>query len=174
MRTIGFWTRLDDAIVNVTLESGPSLILRQRQNGGRIRAAGVEFEVDAPLSPALSLLASAAYVDSVFTEGAGLDGLRVPQVPRWQTSVGGHGTWRQLDYSMDWRFMSSQFDDDRNEFELDRSTMVNARVGWRVRRKLEVFAAIENVLDEEQDVGRTPVRTVGLPRTSRAGLRWAW
>jgi outer membrane receptor protein involved in Fe transport len=174
LRTIGFWTRLDDAIVNVTLESGPALILRQRQNAGRIRAAGVEFEVDAPLSPALSLLASVAYVDSVFTEGVGLEGLRVPQVPRWQTSVGAHGGWRQLAYSVDWRFMSSQFDDDRNEFELEPSTMVNGRVGWRVRRQLEVFAAIENVLDEEQDVGRTPVRTIGLPRTSRVGVRWNW
>ncbi len=174
LRTIGFWTRLDDAIVNATLESGPTLILRQRQNGGRIRAAGVEFEVDARLTSTLTLLASAAYVDSVFTDGAGLDGLRVPQVPRWQTSLGGHGAWRQLAYSVDWRFMSSQFDDDRNEFELDPSTMVNARIGWRVRRKLEVFAAIENVLDEDQDVGRTPVRTIGLPRTSRAGVRWGW
>ena len=174
LRTIGFWTRLDDAIVNVTLESGPASILRQRQNAGRIRAAGVEFEVDAPLAPTLTLQASAAYVDSVFTQGAGLDGLRVPQVPRWQTSLGGHGAWRQLGYSIDWRFMSSQFDDDRNQFELDPSTMVNGRVGWRVRRRLELFAAIENLLDADQDVGRTPVRTIGLPRTSRAGLRWEW
>ena len=173
-RTIGFWTRLDDAIVNVTLESGPALILRQRQNAGRIRAAGVEFEVDARLASTLTLLASAAYVDSVFTDGVALNGLRVPQVPRWQTSVGAHGAWHQLAYSIDWRFIGSQYDDDRNEFELDPSRMVNARVGWRVRRQLEVFAAIENVLDEEQDVGRTPVRTIGLPRTSRVGVRWNW
>ena len=75
---------------------------------------------------------------------------------------------------MDWRFIGSQFDDDRNEFELDPSTMLNARVGWRVRRKLEVFAAIENVFDEEQDVGRTPIRTIGLPRTSRVGMRFVF
>jgi outer membrane receptor protein involved in Fe transport len=173
LRTIGFWTRLDDAIVNVTLESGPALILRQRQNAGRIRATGVEVEIDAPLAPTLSVQASTAFVDSVFTEGAALDGLRVPQVPRWQTSAGAHGAWRQLAYSVDWRFIGSQYDDDRNEFELGPSTMVNARVGWRVRRR-EVFAAIENVLDEEQDVGRTPVRTIGLPRTSRVGVRWEW
>jgi outer membrane receptor protein involved in Fe transport len=157
----------------VTLESGPALILRQRQNAGRIRATGVEVEIDAPLAPTLSVQASAAFVDSVFTEGAALDGLRVPQVPRWQTSAGAHGAWRQLAYSVDWRFIGSQYDDDRNEFELGPSTMVNARVGWRVRRR-EVFAAIENVLDEEQDVGRTPVRTIGLPRTSRVGVRWEW
>jgi hypothetical protein len=30
---------------------------------------------------------------------------------------------------------------------------------------------MENALDAEQDVGRTPLRTIGLPRTSRLGLR---
>ena len=40
-------TRLTDAIVNVTLESSPTLIVRQRQNAGEIRAAGVELEGDA-------------------------------------------------------------------------------------------------------------------------------
>jgi hypothetical protein len=30
---------------------------------------------------------------------------------------------------------------------------------------------VENLLDEEQDVGRTPLRTIGLPRTSRIGIR---
>jgi hypothetical protein len=34
-----------------------------------------------------------------------------------------------------------------------------------------VFAAMENVLDDEQDVGRTPLRTIGLPRTTRVGVR---
>ena len=45
-RLTAFWTRLTDAIVNVTLESSPTLILRQRQNAGEIRAAGVELEGD--------------------------------------------------------------------------------------------------------------------------------
>jgi hypothetical protein len=40
-----------------------------------------------------------------------------------------------------------------------------------VTRRVELFAAIENAFDEEQDVGRTPLRTIGLPRTSRAGIR---
>jgi hypothetical protein len=31
---------------------------------------------------------------------------------------------------------------------------------------------VENMLDQEQDVGRTPIRTIGIPRTARVGLRW--
>ena len=35
----------------------------------------------------------------------------------------------------------------------------------------QVYAAVENLLDTEYDVGRTPVRTIGWPRTFRAGVR---
>ena len=173
MRVTAFWTRLTDPIVNVTLGSGPEGILRQRQNVGRIRAAGIELEADARVSAFLSLTAAAAYIDSTFTEGAGLEGLRVPQVPHWQASAGVQGTWPRASASLDWRFIGSQFDDDRNQFLLDDSGMVNARAGWRIRTSLEVFAALENAFDQEQDVGRTPIRTIGLPRTARVGLRWS-
>ena len=49
--------------------------------------------------------------------------------------------------------------------------MADARAGWVVKRGLELFGAVENLLDDEQDVGRTPLRTIGLPRTARAGVR---
>ncbi len=174
LRTIAFWTRLDDAVVNVTLSTSPALILRERQNAGRIRAAGLEFEADVRLTPQLAVTGAVALIDSVFVEGAGLDGLRVPQVPRWQASAGLQGTWRRVSASLDWRFIGEQFDDDRNQLALDRSTMINARAGWRVRPAFDVFVALENAFDQEQDVGRTPLRTLGIPRTARAGIRWKY
>ena len=172
-RATAFWTRLTDAIVNVTLESSPTLIVRQRQNAGEIGAAGVELEGDVRVGSHIQLTGSAAFIDSTFVEGAGLDGLRVPQVPRWQASAGVIGTWRYTSASVDWRFIGQQFDDDRNQFSLDPSNMVNARIGWRPRMNIEIFAALENAFDQEQDVGRTPIRTIGLPRTARAGIRWS-
>lgn len=172
-RLTAFWTRLTDAIVNVTLESSPTLILRQRQNAGEIRAAGVELEGDVRVGRHFALTGAAAFIDSTFVEGAGLEGLRVPQVPRWQVSSGVIGTWRYASASLDWRFIGQQFDDDRNQFSLDPSNMVNARIGWRPRTTLEIFAGLENAFDEEQDVGRTPIRTIGLPRTARIGVRWS-
>jgi outer membrane receptor protein involved in Fe transport len=171
-RLIGFWTRLDDAVVNVTLASTPSLIVRERRNAGRIRSAGVELEADLRLAPHVTFTTALAFIDSVFVEGAGLDGLRVPQVPQWQASTGIQATWSRVTLTCDWRFIGEQYDDDRNQFLLDESSMINARAGWRVRRSLEIFGAIENAFDEEQDVGRTPLRTIGLPRTVRFGIRW--
>ena len=170
-RAVGFWTRLSDSVVNVTLESG-AIILRERQNAGRIRAAGVELEADLRIQGPFTVTGSLAYIDSVFTEGAGLEGLRVPQVPRWQAAAGVQALWQRAVASVDWRFIGRQFDDDRNQFPLDQSFMVNARAAWRVQPALEAFVALENAFDFEQDVGRTPLRTIGLPRTVRVGMRW--
>jgi hypothetical protein len=51
--------------------------------------------------------------------------------------------------------------------------VIDLKGAWRPRRGVELYAAVENALVEEQDVGRTPLRTIGLPRTVRAGVRWA-
>ncbi len=174
VRVLGFWSRVDDAIVNVTLSSSGGVITRERQNAARIRARGVELEPEARVGAALVFYGRLeAYTDSVFTAGP-LDGLRVPQVPRWHHAVGGRGVIGAARWSAEWRFIDEQFDDDRNQFPLDESSMLDARLGWMLTRKIEVFGAIENLLDEEQDVGRTPIRTIGLPRTSRVGLRFVF
>ena len=172
-RTAFFWTTLDDAIVSVTLESGATII-RQRQNAGRIRARGMEIESDVRITQALSLTATAAFIGSTFTRGVDLVGLRVPQVPRVQASTGVRGAWTHATAAFEWRFIGRQFDDDRNtpSFELDRSSVVDLKGAWRPRRSFELFAALENAFDAEQEVGRTPLLTIGLPRTFRAGVRW--
>ena len=173
-RAIAFWTRLDDGIVNVTRSTSPALILRERQNATRIRSAGVELEGDVRLLDGVTATAAIALIDSVFVEGAGLDGLRVPQVPRWHVAASVQGSRGRGSASFDWRFIGEQFDDDRNQFALNSSSMINARTGWRIRPSLDVFVALENAFDEEQDVGRTPLRTIGIPRTTRFGLRWRY
>ena len=42
----GFWSVLHDTVTNVTVSTSPSLNIRQRQNAGSMRSAGVEFEAD--------------------------------------------------------------------------------------------------------------------------------
>ncbi len=170
LRAVGFWSRVDDAIVNVTLGSAGGVIVRERQNAARIRAAGTELEAEIRLSPRLRVTAASSFTDSIFTEGP-LAGLRVPQVARHQHALGASGDLGHLRFSADWRLVGSQFDDDRNVFALERSSMLDARVGWRLGRRAEVFVAMENALNEEQEVGRTPLLTLGVPRTTRAGVR---
>jgi outer membrane receptor protein involved in Fe transport len=172
-RTAFFWTTMDDAIVSVTLVSSPAII-RQRQNAGRIRARGMEIETDVRLAHGVALTGTVAFIDSAFTRGTDLAGLKVPQVPRVQASAGFRGAWTHATAALEWRFIGHQFDDDRNtpSLELDRSSIVDLKGAWRARRGFELFAALENAFDADQDVGKTPLRTIGLPRTFRAGVRW--
>lgn len=170
-RVVAFYTVLTDPIVSVTLSSSPSAILRQRRNAGRITASGVELEADLRVGGPIALTMSMAAIDSRFTAGEGLDGLRVPQVPRLQAAGGVRGVWPRASFSVGWRASGSQFDDDRNTFVLRKASALDLRVGWRPARRVEWFAAVENAFDDEQDVARTPLRSVGLPRTARVGVR---
>jgi outer membrane receptor protein involved in Fe transport len=172
LRALGFWTTVDDAIVNVTQSSAGSTIVRQRQNAARIRARGAEVEADLRIARAWQVTGALAFTDSIFLEGP-LEGLRVPQVPRLHGAIGVRGEWTRGRVGMDWRMIGRQFDDDRNQFPLDPSSTVDLRAGWHLRRSVELFTALENAFDAEQDVGRTPLRTIGLPRTFRVGVRVA-
>jgi len=169
----GFWTRVDDAIANVTLsEDDDDGILRQRQNSGRTRARGVEL--DAEFRPGLGsrIRTSVAFVDARFVESAdpGLDGNRVPQVPRVSFTLATDVPLpERMTFSAVLRAMSSQFDDDRNRFELGPAAQLDLRLagrvgwfGWHVE--------LENVFDAVIEVGRTPVVTLAPPRSVRVGF----
>jgi outer membrane receptor protein involved in Fe transport len=101
-----------------------------------------------------------------------LEGLRVPQVPRHQLSLLGRwqpaARWRA---SAQARWSARQYDDDRNQFALGSFWALDALVARGIGPRLEVFAAGENLAGSRWDVGRTPLRTIGPPRTLRAGLR---
>ena len=180
IRVTGFLNSLDGAIANVTLSQTPQQIIRQRQNSDKIRATGVEIEVDTRLNNSLSanaqlVLTSSHFRGSVATPA--LEGNNVPQVPVWQ---GGFSlTWaspRWLTAATQLRFSGDQFDDDLNTaaFVLDAYAVWDATVSRQIVRGVHGFVAIENILDKEFDTARTPIRAIGWPRTFRAGARITW
>jgi outer membrane receptor protein involved in Fe transport len=73
------------------------------------------------------------------------------------------------------RGSSSQFDDDLNTpaFELNPYAVLDLSAARQIARSLQGFFAVENLFNEDYDTGRTPLRTVGWPRTVRAGIRIA-
>jgi outer membrane receptor protein involved in Fe transport len=172
-RVVAYWTSLDDAVTNVTLGISASGITRQRRNAGHIRARGVEAEAEWRIHRSATVSGSVTWLDSRFTSSdePGLAGKRVSQVPRAQGALSLRLTPSRVVASLDWRAMGPQFDDDRNVFELRRAQVLDVYAGASLTRGLQPFVAIENVLDAEIDVGRTPVRTVGTPRSLRAGIR---
>ena len=180
VRATAFVNNLDGAIANVTLSQTPQQIIRQRQNSDTIRATGVEIEVDTRLSNYLSangqlVLTSSHFRGSVATPA--LEGNDVPQVPVWQ---GGFAlTWANPDWltaATQVRFSGEQFDDDLNTaaFVLASYAVWDATISRQIVRGVHGFVAIENILDKEFDTARTPIRSIGWPRTVRVGARITW
>jgi outer membrane receptor protein involved in Fe transport len=100
----------------------------------------------------------------------------VPQVPEVQ--FGAEVTWaapQQFTVAMQTRGSSNQFDDDLNtpSFLLDGYGVFDLLVSRPIIRGLHGFFAVENITDKDYDTGRTPLRTIGWPRTYRVGIRVA-
>jgi outer membrane receptor protein involved in Fe transport len=172
-RLTGFWNVLDDAITNVTLSSTPALITKQRANADKVRAAGFEFEGDARLPSALTVTFAAGILRSRFTGTGSLSGNQVPQVPRYNVGIGARYVNAGWTGSAQLRVTGAQFEDDQNAFVLRRATVVDVYAGRNIVRQLQAFVAVENLFDNEYDVGRTPILTTGLPRAVRAGVQIA-
>jgi outer membrane receptor protein involved in Fe transport len=173
-----FWSDIVDPVANVTLSTTPTLITRQKDNLGRTRSRGVELDGTLRVNSAVEISAGYAYTGATVASypgnpgGVSLVGLDVPQVPRnvftWQARY-----WNssRLFVSIAGRFVGDQFDDDQNQFRLDRFYTMDAQVGRELNRHLELFGAVENLLNQRYQVARTPVINLGPPILFRIGLR---
>jgi outer membrane receptor protein involved in Fe transport len=169
-----FWSQINDSIANVTLNTTPTLITRQRQNLGAIRARGVE--VAAILKPHRHWEISGEYLltDTTvlrFPANRSLEGLLVPQIPRngvnFQVSYTNKG-WAAATQG---RFVGRQFDDDLNTLPLERFFTLDAHVSRAVSERARVFLAVQNLTGTRYEISSTPVFTLGPPVLVRAGLR---
>jgi outer membrane receptor protein involved in Fe transport len=172
-RVTAFWNILDDAITNITLSSTPALITKQRANADKLQAAGFEFEGDVKLPYAVTLTVASGILNSRFKGETSLRDNRVPAVPKYNVGVGARYVDRGWTGSAQLRVTGAQFEDDLNRFVLRRATVLDVYAGRSLLRQVQAFVAIENVFDNEYDVGRTPILTTGLPRALRAGVQVA-
>ncbi len=185
-----FINRVENPIANVTLAAIPSGRFfrpcgfvpgggscRQRLNLDRTRIQGLEAELRQRLGDVwrldLSYLYSNAEVDGAadFPE---LEGRRLAQTPEQSASLG-------LEYSnpdvlqarLGVRFVGSQFEDDLNTRPLSSFAVVDLSAARALSGRWQVFAGLENLLDEEVQVGisGTGLVTVGAPRMVHLGVR---
>ncbi len=170
-----FWDQIANPVENVTLSATQLLITRQRQNLGRIGSRGIELDVEGQLTHNLILNGGYQYVDArvlSFPANQALVGLRVPEVPAQNLTM-------QVRYFLPGRFtagiqaryMSSQYDDDLNQFLLGPAFVVDALVSHPLRRGAEIYAAAENLTGQRYAIAATPVTFVAPPVLVRAGFR---
>lgn len=173
-----FATRLEDAIVNVTLGAGPGTFppgvfvpaggaYRQRQNAGVIDAAGVEADARGEYG-ALSWRAALNYTH------ARIDDLRPAQSPEWSATLG--LDWRlneRTSVGGDVAYESERFEDDLNTRRLSAATVLDLRVEHALTPRLALYAVLDNALDAEIETAETAggIESFGPPRALRLGFR---
>lgn len=183
IRATGFVNNLEDAIANLTLSQVGTAITRQRKNADKIDAKGLEIEMDGRLTNTLSANGQIVFTSSHYrasprtSETPALVDKTVPQVPKVQGAVA--ITWADpkiVTVGTQIRFSGSQFDDDLNTaaFVLDSYVVWDATVSRAIVRGLNAFVAVENITDRDYDTARTPLRSIGWPRTVRVGARVTW
>jgi outer membrane receptor protein involved in Fe transport len=160
-----FRNRIDGAVGNVTISVTPQLITRRRENLDRVNAQGVEAEIHLRPRPLWELQASYLYTDSTVQR----TGLRVPQVPLHQGSLGisFNGPVTVL---LQERAASRQFDDDLNQFPLPGYFVTDLSLRRPFGDRLAVFLSAENLFNRKVVAGRTPVETLGNPRLVQVGV----
>ncbi len=180
-----FATRLEDAIVNVTLGAGPGTFppgvfvpaggaFRRRQNAGRIDAAGVEAEANGDVG-AIAWRAALNYTDARMGGGA-LDGLRPAQSPQWSATAGlSWDVTARTALSADVSYESARFEDDLNSRELSPATILDLRVDQQLTDAVTLFAALDNATDEAVETAETAdgIESFAAPRAFRIGVRLA-
>ncbi len=180
-RATGFWNELHDPITNVTLSQAlPDGSTRQRQNLGKARVQGLELAVEARPLHGWELTAGYTLVDSRVLEAdkaPGTIGKRLPQDPvhRIAGSV-------EARFAPGWTARVQgiaalvQYEDDLNTLPLGTQFRLDAYLARAIGPVVEIYTAVENVLDRRDLVGRAGVNTISGPFTVRLGVRlrnWA-
>jgi outer membrane receptor protein involved in Fe transport len=146
-----------------------------RENLGRTAAPGFELDGIARITRQVQLVAGYQYVDATVLSapGLGLAGLWVAQVPHNViTFQGRYSNPRIVDVSLQGRMVGAQFDDAQNVFRMDRFFVLDAQASRPMGRGTEVFAAVENLLNDKYLFALQGVPELGLPIAARFGFRY--
>jgi outer membrane receptor protein involved in Fe transport len=163
-------------VANITLSTTPQLITRQRRNLGRAKARGLETELE--VRPHRMWTVNASYLlsnskVSSFPSQPDLVGLRLPQVPKHQFSLSTFGTIAtHYRIHLQARGSGDQFENDINTLILEDYMAMDAYMSRSLGPMLEFFVAGENIANEQIQVGRAGVTTLGMPRTFRTGVNF--
>ncbi len=168
-----FQENVDDPVGNVTLSVTPTLITRQRQNMGALRARGADADLLLML-PRVQVRAGYEYVHSVVTSFSAnpvLVGRFVPEVPAHVfTASAVYAAPRRWSVVALLRAASRQFDDDLNQFELQPYSTLGLSLEKQTG-PATWFASASNIFDSAIQSAATPVFTYASPRIVSGGVR---
>jgi len=178
VRVSYFWTQVNRPITALTLKTTPTLTTLKRENLGQIESRGVSL--DYAVQPARWIALEGGYQYAIATvtqyvQQPQLVGNWIPQVARNMATAQLRLSHPKLGLlSLQERASGHQFDDDANQYLLHSYFRLDAYASRNVGRHMEMYASGENLFDRSIEVGKTPILTLGTPRTARVGLRLNW
>ena len=189
-----FWNEIEDAVAFVDLaDAGPvdeviepcglveaGGICRAWRNIGETRALGAEVDFVYRPAPAWDLSVSYLYSDQEFTDA--------PEDPELEGNTPRHAPEdaytlrveysdpRILTASLQGRYIGDRFDDNNNELPVDSFFVVDMTLSKGITDQFELFAAVENLFDEEYEirVSSRGLVEIGRPRWIYGGVRLAF
>jgi outer membrane receptor protein involved in Fe transport len=173
---VGFWGFVTDPVANVTLSATPQLIMRMRENLGRIQVLGLQSGIDFNVTNRIWLSCAYQLMNSTvssFPANPALVGNQVPLVPK--SDIVFQGTWaapQKIFVAIQGRIASNEFDDDQNLLPLGAYFVISATLSHPLPKGFDIFFQGENLTNDQYNIGRTPVVTLGQPILVRSGLRW--
>ncbi len=178
VRSTWFDNRVKDPVSNVTdpARSTANAVTQQRQNLGRTRIWGIQSDVDYRLGAAWRVGGAYVYDQAKVTDNPAspaLVGRYLAQVPAHRGSLRvAYVNPRVATIAASVQVLGAQFDDDLNQASrrLPGYRLIDATVSRALGRNLDLFVAVQNLLDEEYFVGTLPT-TVGSPRFASVGFR---
>jgi outer membrane receptor protein involved in Fe transport len=173
VRTSYFLTQVNRPITAVTINPDSSPILLKRENLGQIESRGVA--IDYELAPARWLAFDGGYQFARATvTNAGPTsylGNWIPEVARNMATANLRAyrpAWGTL--SLQSRLSGRQYDDAANQYLLHGYFRLDAYASHDFGKRLQLFAAGENLFDRDIEVAKTPTTTLAMPRVARAGV----
>ena len=175
VRASTFWTQVNRPVASVVLRATPTSTLLERQNLGQLESRGVDTEWELRPWTWVSVTGGYQFARSTVTKFQADKTL----VGRWTAQVPRNSVTAQVRLRRErWGVLAvntltsgRQFDDSANLYELHAFTQVNAYAEHAMGERVTVYAEAQNLLDRAIEAGRTPVLTLGTPRTVLAGLR---
>jgi outer membrane receptor protein involved in Fe transport len=171
IRSSYFLTQVNRPIVAVTINPNSSPILLLRENLGQIESKGVSLDFE--LAPRRWLAVDGGYQFAYATVTRGTHDLGnwIPEVARNLASMNVRAYRPTLGtLNLQGRISGRQYDDDANTYLLHSFFRLDAYASHDFGKRLQVFAAGENLLDRTIEAGKTPTTTLGAPRVARAGF----
>ncbi|MFZ1217734.1 MAG: TonB-dependent receptor [Chthoniobacterales bacterium] len=173
----GFLNRMEDAVGNITLSTGPAGTMRQRQNVDLVMAPG--FEATAEWQPISSVKLKGSYLFTHPTiERAAdrtLEGKLLAQTP--ENVLTGGIEWTPAAkwvVTAQLRYCDRQFEDDQNSRVLASFTTFDAAVIYEFSEHGSASVRVENLFDTQIETGKSAdgLISIGAPRLVSVQVRW--